>query len=567
MKDAKGNLTIEDVLQTSMEFQKTDGDFGIDSSTFWLKIRIPEAGVGRVLVLENAYLDEVHAYFENKESRLHDFGKMNYQTAFNDRNVPYHHFAFRAPAEGGTFFIRINRHFLKVVAPIRIFKEKEFDEFRIQKDTIHALFSGAILCLSVLSFILFLVNGQRLYLFYGIYLITVLFSVLLTEGYLVENFARFPYLVSTYHWRNIFNNLATLFLLFFIHAFILKDSPRPRLTNSLTKIGGFAITIPIFLLLLEKNHPQYTQFFLWWPHTGYFICVVVSFSLVLYSLVKKIQPMAASFFLIGITPVFLYTVLSAFRNIGMFPDYNWLSYRVRLSCILFDMMFIFIGIAYQIRRLQIEKNKQEKLAYEAEIKLYRERERIGKELHDNVGSQLTIVSSGLDYATYLAEKKVLKPEKLDELADQLRGSIQSLRDAVWASSKENVPEEELVQRIHRLLLKAVGERIELDFLYEGAVHEIRSEKALEIFRIIQECVNNTLKHAKASIIICHINSDEKQLSIQYKDNGHGFDPSQKDKTESFGLKNMTKRALQIDAKLAVNSTFGAGMTMTLVIDI
>lgn len=122
---------------------------------------------------------------------------------------------------------------------------------------------------------------------------------------------------------------------------------------------------------------------------------------------KGYNKFAGKIFLIGILPLFLFSILSAFRNIGFIPNYFWLSYKTRLLCIAFDASAVFAGIAIQFRKLRKENEERVREAYESKIKLLEEKERISRDLHDHVGSQLTVVSSTIDRAIYMAKNQMV----------------------------------------------------------------------------------------------------------------------------------------------------------------
>ena len=93
--------------------------------------------------------------------------------------------------------------------------------------------------------------------------------------------------------------------------------------------------------------------------------------------------------------------------------------------------------------------------------------------------------------------------------------------------------------------------------------EKRMDKTLEItsYRVIQEMVNNVLKHAKATELIIQLNRHEDSVSITVEDNGVGFDPKEKDLSSGMGLGNIRDRVEKLGGTLEIDSQPGVGTTM------
>lgn len=243
---------------------------------------------------------------------------------------------------------------------------------------------------------------------------------------------------------------------------------------------------------------------------------------------------------------------------------NWI---IGLSIALASL--IALGLAYWKNRetkqkaiLQaIELEKQREILKVREL----ERQRIAKELHDSVGSQLTVVSTSLDNAFFLAENNQLFPQKLENINSEVRQAAQSLRDTIWATHNTTILVSQLYARMQHYLSKisennsnltANSERIGDDF-------ELNAIQALNIFRIFQEAIQNIQKHAKASKITTSIGIDNQQFTLKVIDNGKGFAANKMVINENFGLFNMQNRSDEISAKLSIQSEENAGTAIIL----
>lgn len=163
-------------------------------------------------------------------------------------------------------------------------------------------------------------------------------------------------------------------------------------------------------------------------------------------------------------------------------------------------------IGFGILFWKIQKDKQKAILQDLEIVNTRkilhareiERQRIAKELHDSVGSQLTVVSTSLDNAFFLAENNRLIPQKLESINVDVREAAQSLRDTIWATHNTVIPISNLYARMQHYLNKVFSENEKIlhQATLSGADEELNSIEALNLFRIFQESVQNIQKQRR-----------------------------------------------------------------------
>jgi signal transduction histidine kinase len=198
--------------------------------------------------------------------------------------------------------------------------------------------------------------------------------------------------------------------------------------------------------------------------------------------------------------------------------------------------------------------------------LKEEKERISRDLHDNIGSQLAYITSNIDYFSRKVTGSADITQKLDSLGDHVRFITQQLRDTIWAINKENVPLHDFVKRIRTYILKQIEniENLEFELKFDENTKNLilNSAKALNLFRIIQEAINNMLKHSKATRVIIEILEKEGILSVKINDNGIGFKMDQA-KTESYGIENMKGRIEEIEGTFKIESTPSKGTEILL----
>ncbi|MDN3724378.1 sensor histidine kinase [Aequorivita sp. SDUM287046] len=248
---------------------------------------------------------------------------------------------------------------------------------------------------------------------------------------------------------------------------------------------------------------------------------------------------------------------------------------------------IFLGIlgflVYRQQKLknsQLQKESQLKTALakiETQNELQEQRLRISRDLHDNIGSQLTFIISSIDNLKFglegAANNVTTKLGKISEFASQ---TIYELRDTIWAMNKTDISIEDLQVRISNFIEKA---RAASDVNFHFNVNKdvlidahFTSVEGMNIYRIIQEAVNNALKYAEPKNIELSIEKDAfpiegtggdiRKYRIKIYDDGKGFNLE----NSSFGngIANIKKRANDLGGKVEIISKEGKGTTVELV---
>ncbi|MDX1782934.1 MAG: sensor histidine kinase, partial [Aequorivita vladivostokensis] len=215
----------------------------------------------------------------------------------------------------------------------------------------------------------------------------------------------------------------------------------------------------------------------------------------------------------------------------------------------------------KLKNRQLQKEGELKTALakiETQNKLQEQRLRISRDLHDNIGAQLTFIISSIDNLKFgftdIGEKLGNKLSGISAFTSQ---TIYELRDTIWAMNKENITFEDLQARIANFIehAKNASEKTELSFNIEESVdesHVFSSVEGMNIYRIIQEAVNNSLKYAEADEIEVNISKEDGRYLIEITDNGKGFEPETI--VMGNGLNNMKKRAREIGGTLQLKSS-------------
>lgn len=222
-------------------------------------------------------------------------------------------------------------------------------------------------------------------------------------------------------------------------------------------------------------------------------------------------------------------------------------------------------LAYLIYNQQKLKNKQlikeNKLKValreiETQNKLQEQRLRISRDLHDNIGAQLSFIISSIDNLKFLTkESNPNLKDKLVYISTFTTTTIHQLRDTIWAMNKNEITITDLQSRILSFIETAKKANNKIVFQLEMEVKSdiiFTSIKGINIFRVVQEAINNALKYADANLIKVKIEELKNKLELSVVDDGKGFDF----KTVELGngLKNMQDRIDEIEGELIINSS-------------
>ena len=245
-------------------------------------------------------------------------------------------------------------------------------------------------------------------------------------------------------------------------------------------------------------------------------------------------------------------------------------YAILLASALLILGIIFFGIykKNQFKRKQLQKEidlKDALAIIKTQNRLQEQRLRISRDLHDNIGSQLTFIISSIDNLKFISKDANDKlKDKLSTISSFTSGTIHELRDTIWAMNKSKISVEDLHSRILSFIEKAKLAVPELEFEILYTIDKNTSFSSLigmNLFRVIQEAINNAIKYADASKVEIHLKKDHQNFVISIIDNGKGFDINSVDLGN--GLSNMEKRMSEIDAKVSINSKEKIGTEITL----
>ncbi|WP_158527877.1 tetratricopeptide repeat-containing sensor histidine kinase [Algoriphagus ratkowskyi] len=210
------------------------------------------------------------------------------------------------------------------------------------------------------------------------------------------------------------------------------------------------------------------------------------------------------------------------------------------------------------KNLQHEKKKKEmqsRFSQELLKNQEAERVRISKDLHDGLGQSLLLIKNKVALS-----KDNTTGELLDTAISELRSIARSLHPMQLEKLGLSKAAQHLLDQIDR----------ETDIFVSTEIEELKAilnkEEELQLYRILQESINNVLKHSEASALRVSFTRIEKGVKLQIEDNGKGFDFSEKlNDFQSLGLKTLKERTAAIHGSMKVNSEKGVGTNLSFIV--
>ncbi len=226
------------------------------------------------------------------------------------------------------------------------------------------------------------------------------------------------------------------------------------------------------------------------------------------------------------------------------------------------MMMISVYILFLRKRSQfIIKQKEKEALFERELAAAQVEMKeqtlsyVGRELHDDLGQKLSVVR--LMNNQLITKLNGNEKHNLLEINTILGECVQDIREMSKTFITEQIEHFGLIDSIERELNRIKKLKlIEIVFNFNKHDVDIKSKHALILFRIIQECINNTVKHSKAKQLKIDVFDYDEFSRISLKDNGIGFNFTGKE--EGSGLKSMVNRTKLMGADFRINSKIDVG---------
>ena len=197
-----------------------------------------------------------------------------------------------------------------------------------------------------------------------------------------------------------------------------------------------------------------------------------------------------------------------------------------------------------------------------------ERKRIAADLHDSIGSLLWAAKLNIAFLGRSVDFSGELKDSYSETMKMLDQSVDSVRRISWELTPEAFNHTGLASSIKEFCTRLDGKGQKVIYEEQGRSVFWKNDRALMVYRIVQELVNNAVKHAKATTIRVKLQWSQESLGLEVSDDGIGFELNDKVRS-GVGWWNITNRSNKIQAKLFVkkNTPKGSAIELTVPLEI
>lgn len=226
-----------------------------------------------------------------------------------------------------------------------------------------------------------------------------------------------------------------------------------------------------------------------------------------------------------------------------------------------------LSVGAFVRYVYLRRFHQQLRILEHQTALHKERARIAKDIHDDLGANLTQIALLGELAQQDRSEPERASERMTKISATARQAIKSLDEIVWAVNPRNDTLAHLIDYAGQFALdylRVADIRCRLDLPEHPPSREVSTDLRHNLFLVLKEALNNVVRHAQATEVFLRARADEKELLFTIEDNGRGFAAMPKD-AFADGLRNMQQRMADIGGNCTIDSRLGQGTSIRLLL--
>lgn len=578
--EKQGRTTFQTLLDHPDRLELRTGKYlnnGVFNRNHWIKFNLVNQSDASEFVFEfgNNYADSIDVFVVKKGSLIHQFPQKG---RYNSNDEPsdfltnkygrYYPFSL-LPADTVSVYIHASVHDGPFRVINRIFSKKGYGERKKQirfKTTYLLLLLGFVSLVLIFSLSMFLFTLRRLYLYYFGFVASVIINIICVN-HLVSPITIEKYLFLGNNYTEMSSYLQVFFILLYANHFLPIKEKYPKVYRLFKTLA--IINIAVFIAgLYLRNYDFYYAF------SFYFSKVILAISTLLvpgfavYLTVRR--SLMALYFTVAYAPLVGFAVYIIFQSVNIVSFSNPISWElitffeiVVLSTAMVHQYFILIKKSSRYQQIIIEqKEKSIEDIIETQDK---ERARIARDIHDGVLQKLGIL---VLKSKNIREGQLGKMDNgMDDLVLDLESSTKELREISHTIMPKALEENSSIKEaVSNLLLDSFSVAgIKYEFEHFNLNDAYSDKITSTVFRVLQELVNNIIKHSKANHVNVQLFMVEDQIILVVNDNGTGMSPNTT-KT-GIGLSNIQSRVEALDGAVNIETNLGNGTSTTIKIPV
>jgi len=533
----------------------------------WLQIplrSIDERNSLKNIMVRNPHVNYLQAWIFHGNRLIKAFNATGDHEPFETRTLRYADFVFPVPVENRdslTFVFLIDKRNEQLNIPIHFVTENGFASYNRRKNLLAGLITGMGSFLFLFSFFLFYAMREKLYVYYALYILMVFFYIFSDYGYsFMYFFPKHPFPAD--FTRPLAISLASpLYMMFALTLLNVKQHlpGDDKWARRYLVLYIASLTISIFLM----PETGLVRMVLVWLMQIYQNITAVFMLIIAIRAVRRKVPYAG--FIIATSLVLLLSFFVFMQFVSGFIADTFLTrnmmnigFTTEISILAFVLTLRFKQYKEQSEQLLRRANLQQEQIFKS-ISDYQEKEmqRYSSLLHDSVGARLSAIRFNLESLNLkTADVKLGKSiADIGELANDVRQYSHSLSPVL-------LQKKGLVGAV-REIVDSVNDSKEIYIQFEsiGSLQKVSFRYELMVYNILQELIQNILKHAQASEVIIQLILEKELIYLFVEDNGKGF--NRLSIKEGLGFSQIQQLVTFVKGSLTIDAGEGNGCKVTL----
>lgn len=565
------------------KFEKAKGSvptYWAGGRPYWFRVELKNSTnmIQDLLIhLHLSLYDEVEFYVVEKKQVI-DHQSLNWKVPQQNRRIKHRDFIFPTvlqPRQEVFYYLKIRKNFGSISFPLTIWEKNNFDYYYPTNDHFGwGFISGIFLFVFFVSGLLSLVFNEKLYLYYGIYVLAALGFIYTMQGYFIRVYGDGNFGIEGDKVRYIATILLMITNILFIRSFLRWDLLKNQLFYWYSNFFIISFSLLILASLVDNlilNNflfDTFTSPITFLVSLGFSVPPFFVFGTTIYCIYINHFKKDATYYLLANLPVFFVAFYSGLSTYEFVPGSYFAGIDFFVIAFLIEIIALSGMLAYRVKLMQgisekllIEKNLIQQQRTQAVLEAEeRERIRIARDLHDGVGQ--TLAAARMTLGNYVSQKKIESSEMQNSL-DLLEDSIKEIREISHNMMPSSLTKFGLTSALKQFTNKinALG-KLEIELQIVGFKERSDEKIELVLYRIVQEIISNTIKHAEAKKVSIELVRHDEELILIIEDDGRGFDTA-KTENHGIGLKNIATRVEYLNGNVNFDSSIGKGTSVVI----
>jgi signal transduction histidine kinase len=570
------NNTLNQISKTT--FTKSDNtnfSFGMSDKWNWIKLEIKSQDLTdeiAYVVIKTSMINELEFYLFDEKSKLIDSNKTGNHHVFDTRKYENKNFIFPFPIKNGEtkiVYLKCKNKVGTLNVPVSVMNSKQFMKYENKDSFFVYLIYSVWFFASLVSLILYLLLHKNIYFYYFSYVFCMLLFWTSYDGFLFQLFwSDYPSVNDQIRDMYLLSAMGLSSFIYKILSVKNKQIPYVKAFLTYTHLSLAIVFVGQFFKLFYLI--GITNLMVTVGDIGVALLGLMILFMIFYRIYQKEK--TAYLFLLTTMPLWIYAILQMLSLRGLVvldPDSIFTQYGFGLIMV-FELILMFCLLIY--KQLFLERENElfrKKLNNQNAIQqtiFDKEKEEIKKELHDQIGSNLFLMKLKLHELQQFNEKHA---DELEKLANLNSVSIDELRNILWVLHSQNIKSIDFYNKLRELVAKFRNMNQSMQFNLINAIEDeeqlLPHKKALQLLRVLQESVTNSIKHSKSEQIIIEFSLTKTHIKLNVSDFGVGLPEDYLAK--GYGFNNMSKRIEESGGQFIVNSQKGEGVSILAILTV